>query len=54
MIDTLFSNIKKHLINSAWFIRWLESRPTGEFVIRVNLGQGGIRGKPKISITDNT
>lgn len=53
MIDTLFTNIKKHLISSIWFIKWLETKPTGEFIIKVNINQGGIRGRPKITITDN-
>lgn len=53
MIDTLFTNIKNHLINSAWFIRWLESKPSGELIIKVNINQGGIRGRPKIIITEN-
>ena len=54
MIDIIFSQIKKHLVDSAWFIKWLSSKPTGQFVIQVNLNQGGIRGKPKITITENT
>ena len=51
MIDTLFTNIKKHLISSTWFIEWLKSRPTGQFTIQVNLNQGGVIGKPKVTIT---
>ena len=53
MIDLIFSHIKKYLIDSAWFIKWLSSKPTGQFVIQVNLNQGGVIGKPKIIITDN-
>lgn len=54
MIDTIFSEIKKHLVGSSWFIAWLKSKPSGQFTIQVNINQGGIRGKPKIFITDNT
>ena len=53
MIDLIFSQIKKHLIDSVWFIKWLNSKPTGQFVIQINLNQGGVIGKPKIIITDN-
>lgn len=54
MIDTLFSQIKKHLADSQWFVKWLGSKPTGQFTIQVNLGQGSVRGTPKISITENS
>ena len=47
MFDILFSKIK------ARFIEWLKENPTGEFTIRINVGEGGIRGKPKITITEN-
>ena len=53
MIDMLFSEIKKHLANSQWFVKWLGSKPTGQFTIQVNVNQGGIRGKPKITIAEN-
>lgn len=54
MIDTIFSEIKKHLENSQWFLRWVSSKPTGQFTIQVNVNQGGVIGRPKISITENT
>ena len=54
MIDIIFSQIKKHLVDSVWFTKWLKSKPTGQFVIQINLNQGGVIGKPKVTITDNT
>ena len=33
------------------FSAWLAKKPTGEFVMRIFTNQGGIRGKPKITIT---
>jgi len=53
MIDSLLSDIKKHLANSLWFVKWLSTKPTGQFIIKVDIGQGSVRGKPKVSITEN-
>lgn len=47
MFDILFSKIKTR------FIEWLKKKPTGDFIIKINVGEGGIRGKPKITITDD-
>lgn len=52
MLDKLFISIIKHLEDSLWFVKWLSNKPTGQFTIQVNLGQGSVRGKPKISITE--
>lgn len=46
MIDAIIRKIIKR-VNA-----WLESKPTGKVVIEINVNQGGVRGKPKISITD--
>lgn len=52
MLDKLFISIIKHLEDSLWFVEWLSNKPTGQFTIQVNLGQGSVRGRPKISITE--
>ena len=42
--DDLFESAKQE------FDKWLqENSPTGEFSLIINVNQGGIRGKPKIS-----
>jgi len=46
-IDNLF-------INVIWrFKEWLKSKPTGRFTIEFNVNQGGVRGKPKIKLTED-
>lgn len=45
--DILFLDMKKR------FLEWLKKKPTGKFIIEINVGQGSIRGKPKSSITEN-
>lgn len=47
MVDILFSNIIKR------FKTWMNKTPTGKFVIEININQGGIIGKPKVTITEN-
>ena len=53
MVDTLLFDIKKHLVNSLWVVQWLSSKPNGQIIIQINIGQGSIRGMPKISITES-
>ena len=36
----------------AIFLEWLESRPTGEFVVNIPVNQGGLRDKPKVTRTE--
>lgn len=47
MVDNLFIKIIKR------FKDWLRGKPTGQFVIEINVNQGGVRGIPKISVTDD-
>ena len=46
-IDRLFDEIRNR------FVTWLNKKATGKFVIEININQGGIIGKPKITITEN-
>lgn len=32
---------------------WIGSKPTGQFIIQVDANSGGIRGNPKVTITEN-
>ena len=44
-VDAMFVEFK------AIFLEWLKLRPTGEFNIYILLNEGGIRARPKISMT---
>lgn len=46
-VDILFANMLKR------FKKWLEKAPTGKFIVEINVNQGGLRGKPKVSITED-
>jgi len=46
-LDILFNDVKMR------FIKWLEKKPTGSFIVEITVNNGGIRGKPKISITED-
>ena len=35
------------------FYEWIEKTPTGKFTLDITVGDGGIRGKPKVSMTEN-
>jgi hypothetical protein len=47
LVDILFTDILKR------FRKWLKKVPTGKFIIEINVGQGNIRGRPKITITED-
>lgn len=34
-------------------LEWLEKKPTGTFILTVEVNEGGIRGKPKLTKTQN-
>lgn len=34
-------------------LKWLENMPTGQFILHVNINEGGIRGKPKMTIIED-
>lgn len=45
-IDNFFIDIQKRLC------QWLDKRPTGEFSVRFNANEGGIRGRPDVTIKE--
>jgi hypothetical protein len=42
------------VINTAKIrlIEWMDKKPSGVFIIQITVNQGGIRGQPKITITE--
>ena len=47
MIDKLFEKMLRR------FKEWVEKKPTGKFIIEINVNEGGVRGKPKVSMTED-
>jgi len=45
-IDKIFLDIQEKL----W--QWIKKKPTGQFSIHLNFNEGGLRGKPEITIRE--
>jgi len=46
-IDVILERIRVRLTE------WLDQKPTGSLTIRFDVNQGGLRGKPKVTTTEN-
>jgi len=46
-VSIIFLEFKKRLL------LWLRTKPTGKASLELTVNEGGIRGLPKISITEN-
>jgi len=47
IIDAVLEKIRVKLTT------WLDQKPTGSFTIKLDVNQGGLRGKPKVTTTEN-
>jgi hypothetical protein len=36
----------------ARLLLWLTGKPNGQFMIEINVNEGGVRGRPKVTITE--
>jgi len=46
IVDKIFAETLKI------FLRWLEKKPTGEFLFHINVNEGGVRDRPDITIKE--